>query len=135
VVQYPSAHEQLKRCKLNPNRVDFPKTRDSEVVYVARAFAQQAQLDEAINDLKPALGPDVVRLRYTLGQDWTGDPAIFFRIVLSDQASRDQLHNATMQIQNAIVQRLERLEQWGVLPYFSYRSQAEQAALQEEAWA
>jgi hypothetical protein len=105
-------------------------------VYIARAFAQQAQLEEAINDLKPTLGPDVVTLRYALGQDWTEEPAIFFRIVLSDRASRrDQLRSAANQIENAIMQRLEPLEQWGVLPYFSFRSLAEQAALQEEAWA
>jgi hypothetical protein len=105
-------------------------------VYIARAFAQRDQIDEAVNDLIPALGPDVVRLRYTLGEDWSGDSAIFFRIVLSERASRrDQLYGATRQIESAIVQRLEPLEQWGVLPYFSYRSQAEQAVLQEEACA
>jgi hypothetical protein len=111
--------------------------RDSEVVYIARAFAQQAQLDEAINEIIPTLGPDVARLRYGLGKDWTEDPAIFFSIVLSDRASRrDQLQNATSQIEDAIMQRLEPVEQWGVLPYFSYRSLAEQAARQEEeAWA
>lgn len=103
---------------------------------IARAFVHQALLDKAINDLGPTLGPDVVRLTYTLGQDWSGEPAVFFRIVLSDRASRrDRLHNATNQIENAIMQRLEPLEQWGVLPYFSYRSQSEQAALQDEAWA
>jgi len=112
------------------------KRRDNEVVHMARAFAQQAQLDQAIAELNPALGPDVVRLRYTLGQDWTGDPAIFFRILLSDRASRrDQLYTVTTRIRDAVVQHLEPFEQWGVLPYFSYRSQAEQAVLEEEAWA
>jgi hypothetical protein len=105
-------------------------------VYIARAFAQRDQIDEAVNDLIPALGPDVVRLRYTLGEDWSGDSAIFFRIVLSERASRrDQLYGVTSQIRDTIMQRLEPLEKWGVLPYFSYRSQAEQAALEEEAWA
>ena len=103
---------------------------------IARAFARQAQLDEAVGYLKPALGSDVVTLRYTLGQDWSGEPAIFFRVVLSEQASRrDQLRSATHQIENAIMQRLQPLEEWGVLPYFSFRSLSEQAALQEEAWA
>ena len=70
-----------------------PKRRDN---------AQQAQLDQAIADMKPALGPDVVCLTYTLGQDWTGDNAIFFRIVLSDRASRrDELHKATEQMEEA----------------------------------
>ena len=105
-------------------------------MYIARAFAQRAQLDQAIRDLEPTLGPDVVRLKYTLGEDWSGDSAIFFKIVLSDQASRrDRLLNVTNQVKHTIEQRLEPLEQWGVLPYFSFRSQSEQAALQEEAWA
>jgi hypothetical protein len=127
-----NAHE----AALDSRCVALPEKRANEVVYIARAFAQQAQLDAAINDLKLALGPDVVRLRYTLGQDWTAEPAIFFRILLSDRASRrEQLRNATSLIENTIWQHLQPLEQWGVLPYFSYRSQAEQDALQEEAWA
>jgi hypothetical protein len=113
-----------------------PRTRDNQIVNIARAFAQQAQLDEAVGNLKPALGSDVVTLRYTLGQDWSGEPAIFFRVVLSERASqRDQLWSSTSQIENAIMRGLQPLEEWGVLPYFSFRSMAEQAALQEEAWA
>jgi len=105
-------------------------------VYIARAFAQRAQLEEVIEELRSRLGPDVVRLRYTLENDWSGDPAIFFRILLSDRASRrDQLFSSTRQIEKVIVESLQPLEQWGVLPYFSYRSLAEQAVLQEEAWA
>lgn len=105
-------------------------------MYVAKAFAEQAQLDDAVDGIKPDLGSDVLSLRYALGQDWSGEPAIFFRIVLSDRASRrDQLLSATNRIENAIMQRLQPLEHWGVLPYFSFRSQSEQAVLQEEAWA
>ena len=104
-------------------------------MHVPRAFAQQLQLDEAIASIRPALSSDVVQLTYELGHDWTGDPAIFFRIVLSDRASRrEELHRATEQMENAIMMGLEPLEQWGVLPYFSYRSQAEQAVLQETPW-
>ena len=107
------------------------KKRDNEVVIIARALIHRAELDRAINDLRPELGPDVVDLTYTLGEDWSGDPAIFFTIVLSDRAARrDQLYKLTSEIQDVIVQHIEPLEQWGVLPYFSYRSQAEQAALQ-----
>ena len=49
-------------------------------------------------------------------------------------ARRDQLYKLTSEIQNVIVQHIEPLEQWGVLPYFSYRSQAEQAVLQTAPW-
>ena len=102
---------------------------------ITRAFIQRAELDQAVKDLRPELGPNVVDFTYTLGEDWSGDPAIFFRIVLSDEASRrDRLYKLTSEIQNMIVQHIEPLEQWGVLPYFSYRSQAEQAVLQGKPW-
>jgi hypothetical protein len=32
------------------------------------------------------------------------------------------------------MQSLEPLEQWGVLPYFSYRSPSERAAREDKAW-
>jgi hypothetical protein len=109
--------------------------RDNEGMCIARAFAQAAQLDEAIREIVPALGPDVVSLDYSLGYDWSGDEAIFFKIVLSERASqRDQLHKAASKIQETIQHRLEPLYQWGVLDYFSYRSPAEQAARKDQAW-
>ena len=78
----------------------------------------------------------MIHVRYTLGQDWTGDDAIFFRILLSDRASkRDRLLRVTQRVSDQIVRALEPVEQWGLLPYFDYRSQSEQAALKEEAWA
>jgi len=112
------------------------KTRDNRIVFIPRGVAQQGALDVSVRNAIDALGRDVVRVRYTLGQDWSGEYAIFFRIVLSDRASkRDQLLRVTQRVTNQIVQRLEPVEQWGLVPYFDFRSQSEQAALQEEAWA
>ena len=103
---------------------------------IPRGVAQQRALDAAVRDAISALGPDVIHVRYTLGQDWSGDYSIFFRILLADRASKeDQLLRVTTRVANDIVQRLEPVEQWGLLPYFDFRSQSEQAALQEEAWA
>ncbi len=60
-----------------------------------------------------------MQLTYKLGHDWTGHPAIFFRIILSGRAScREHLHKATEQMEYAIMMTLEPLEQQGVLPYF-----------------
>jgi hypothetical protein len=104
-------------------------------VLTGKVFIHREELDQAIKDLRPTLGPDVVDLTYSLGRDWSGEPPVFFRIVLSDLASRrDRLYKSTSEIEHAIVQRLEPLEQWDVLPYFSYRSQAEQGVLQGKPW-
>ena len=53
-------------------------------MYIPRGAAQQGALDAAVRDAVGALGPDVIHVRYTLGQDWSGEYAIFFRILLSD---------------------------------------------------
>ena len=113
-----------------------PRKRDNEFVYIARAFARQAELEQAIHEIEPTLGPDVVRLRYSLENDWSGDPAIFFRIVIPDRVSRgEQLLKTTNRIERTLMRRLEPLEQWGVLAYFSYRNESEQATRHDEAWA
>ena len=83
-------------------------------MYVPRAFSQRAELDEAINEIKPALGPDFVRMIYTLERDWSGDHAIFFKVVIADRASsEDRLRSVTSHIRDTIRQGLEPLEQWG----------------------
>jgi hypothetical protein len=43
-------------------------------------------------DALGSLPPGVVNLRYTVENDWSGDPAIFFWITLSDEAA----HPATL---------------------------------------
>lgn len=62
--------------------------------------------------------------------------AIFFRVLLSNRASkRDRLLRVTQCVSDQILRAIEPLEQWGLLPYCDYRSQSEQAALKEKAWA
>ena len=68
----------------------------------------------------------------TLGNDWIGELAVFFMIILADAASRrDQLLSITNQVSQAIVEEVRPWEQWGVLPYFNFRSQSEQTKLDQ----
>ncbi len=106
------------------------------MVVLPRAFVQQHQLDREVAEIEGILSPNVLRIRYELGEDWTGQPSVFFRVTLSDEASRqDQLLKVAKQVSSLIEQRIEPLEQWGVLPYFDFRSQSEQAQLRDPAWA
>lgn len=102
------------------------------VVYYPMAFAQQARFEAAVARAARRLAPRVVSIIPTLGSDWTGDPAVFFMVILTDAASRrDQLLNVSRQVQQTIVQEVQPLEQWGVLPYFNFRSQSEHAKLNQ----
>jgi hypothetical protein len=105
-------------------------------VYVPTAFAQQAQFQSAVNRAAQQLRQHVVDLAFTLGNDWSGEPAVFFMVILSNAASqRDQLLRVTNQVSNAIVQMVQPLEQWGVLPYFNFRSEAEQIKINQQSLA
>ena len=66
-------------------------------MYIARAFAQQAQFFGAISQL--SLPPQVVGRTPSLGTDWNGNEAVFFQVVLVDNAvPRSQLLDFTKQI-------------------------------------
>ena len=110
--------------------------RDNGVVYVPRAFARQAQFYAAVARAARHLGSHVLSVTPTLESDWSGEPAAFFLIVLTDAASRrDRLLEVTKQVHHAIVQQVQPLEKWGVLPYFNYRSESEQARINQQTLA
>ena len=98
-----------------------------------RGEAQRAELDRHLKALPPF--PGVAKLRYTVENDWSGDPAIFFWITLSDDMARPEvLSETSRRIMDFITQRLDPAGQWGLIPYFNFRSQSEQAKLQEEVF-
>jgi len=103
---------------------------------VPRAFVHQSQFQAAIARASRRVAPDVVSITATLGNDWRGEPAVFFMVILSDAASsRERLLSVTDRVSKTMVGELEPLEEWGVLPYFNFRSQSEQAKLNEPTLA
>ena len=58
-----------------------------------RIYIGQEQIEPGVQRAVQALAPDVVRVGFSLEEDWTGDPSVFFRVVLSKKASR-QMSNA-----------------------------------------
>jgi hypothetical protein len=99
-----------------------------------RGVAQPTELIKRLNALAP-FPPGVVNLRYTVENDWTGDPAIFFWITLSDEAARPAILSQTSRrIMDFIAQELDPVGQWGLIPYFNFRSQSEQEKLKEEVF-
>jgi hypothetical protein len=105
-------------------------------VYIPRGVAQQGQLAAAIAEVERKLGPDVVRLRYTIGTNWSDEPAIFFRVLLTDEASkRNRLHAVASRVRALIQEHVDPLNLWGLMPYYNFRSQTEQEMLKEPVWA
>lgn len=98
------------------------------------AVTRQQEIDAAIATVQKSIGPDLVRIRYEIGEDWSGRWAIFFRIVLTDEAARQRLRDVAWKVVDELAQRLD-FPGMGVMPYHNFRSVSEQATLQEPAWA
>jgi hypothetical protein len=99
-------------------------------------YVSQQQIADEIDRVKHKLGPEVVRVRYTVGPDTSDEPAIHFRIVITDAASkREVLGRVVRGIEQTVLDGIHPYENWGVRCYFSYRNESEQASLPDPAWA
>ena len=103
-------------------------------MYLPSAVTKQAEIEAAISRVQQSVGADVIRIRYEIGEDWSGQWAIFFRIVLADDAARRRLRDVATKVVWGLAQQLD-FPGMGVFPYHNFRSVSEQAMLQEPAWA
>jgi hypothetical protein len=104
--------------------------------FVPAHFVPQAEIDAEVDRAIHKLGPEVIRVRHRIGSDHDGDPSIYFRIVISDSAARrESIGTSTQRITNYLNNQLQPLGNWGLIPYFSFRSESEQATRHEPEWS
>ena len=106
-------------------------------MYVPTGSVNQAQLAQSANAAIRSLNSqEVAHVAYSIGDDSTGDPAIFFRIVLTDEASReDRLADVAGRVESTLFNSIRPIENWGLTPYFSFRSFSEQRMLNDPGWS
>lgn len=106
-------------------------------VYVPTGFVNQSQLAQSVDTAIRSLNPqEVVRVAYSIGHDSTDDPAIFFRTVLTDPASHeDRLADVTGRVASTLFNSIRPIENWGLTPYFSFRSFSEQRMRNDPEWS
>jgi hypothetical protein len=106
-----------------------------KVVYVPTGYVNQAQLGDIIAQAAQHLGPEVVHVAYRLGPDSTGEPSLFFRILLADAYIREEtISDLTRRISAALFDATRPLENWGLRPYFNFRSQSDQDRRRDPDW-
>ena len=98
-------------------------------------FVPDSEIDEAVLRAQRALGSDVVRIGYSFADDWTGEPSLFFRVLLRDAPSEyRKLAEFTERIQWGIEKEVKP-DEMGLHAFFNFRTKAEQDDLQDPAWA
>jgi hypothetical protein len=101
---------------------------------VPSSLVHQGRIARGVAKATAALARDVVRIRYNLGEDWVGDEAVFFRVLLKDSASNlPHLHELAERVRSRIYSEVQP-RRLGLEAYFSFRSESEQATLKEESW-
>ena len=105
------------------------------MAFVPSSFVNHKDIDAAIQRAELGLSDTVVRIRYSLGPDWTGDPSIFFHIVLTDEAAGKPKISDTAQTIAFVLMREVKPEEKGLHGYFNFRSLSEQNKINEPAWA
>lgn len=85
----------------------------------------------------------VVRIRFNLGEDWDGDPAMYFRVVVTDEAAtvRERIGefefvgigNLGQEILQAIDDRIAPYE-YGMFAHLNVRTESEQAQSGDPEW-
>ena len=115
--------------------VGVGKKRDNRnMVTVPSVFVHQGKIEKAVARAAKALAPDVVRNRYSLGEDWSGSGAVFFRVVLSDNASHpSHLREISTRVRSTVFNAVKP-DELGLQWYFNFRSASEQAELKEPTW-
>jgi hypothetical protein len=103
---------------------------------VPAGLVRQKELKKSIDRAIARLGNRIVHLNYSLGEDWAGEPALFFRIVIPDAAAHsDNLVGVTNGIRSIADDIVRPFENWGLLSYFSFRSRSEQQSRNDPEWA
>jgi hypothetical protein len=102
---------------------------------VSSGLVHQGQLDDEIKSAVGKLGPEAVHVSYSIGADSTGEPSVFFRIVLADAAiGEDTLTEITGRIATILLDEVRPIENWGLHPHFNFRSQSEQRRRKDPEW-
>ena len=115
---------------------DPDRTRDNEHMPMVRTgYVHQGQLDTVNKNTALSLGPEVAHVAYSIGPDSTGEPSIFFRVLLADTYIReDTLADLTGRISTGLFNAVRPVEDWGLRPYFNFRSKSEQARRRDPDW-
>ena len=98
-------------------------------------YIHRGHLDAIVKEAGALLGPEVVHLAYSIGPDSTDEPSIFFRILLEDASVREEtIAGVTRRVAEVILAAVRPLEDWGLRPYFNYRSKSEQIRRKDPDW-
>ena len=102
--------------------------------FISAEVRKQTEIAAVVADVERISAPDVAYIRFTISEDWTGEPAVYFRVMLSDEAAKNRLLEVAELVKSRLADRLD-YESMGLRAYTHYRRQSDQARIRDKEWA
>jgi hypothetical protein len=100
-------------------------------MYMPSDVTKQPQFEAAVREIVNGSRAHVIDIKSEFGKDWSGDWAIFFHVVLADQASKGvMLGRVTTEVRKRLAEMLRGLN-IRLFGYSDFRSESEVAELQK----
>lgn len=99
------------------------------------SLVHQQEITSAVRRVESKFAEQVDHIRFSFEENWIGAPSIFFRVVVRDEASRDDLLFELSERVSISLMNEAKTDEIGLYAYFDFRSMSEQAKIQEPAWA
>jgi hypothetical protein len=98
------------------------------------SFVDRDAINSATLGVERRFSSQVVRILHSFGEDSAGDPAIFFRVLVHDEAAgiavlRELARRLAIELMNEA-----RTDENGLSAYFDFRSVSEQQKLRDPNW-
>lgn len=104
------------------------------MIFTAAGLVNEAAIESAVRKVEKEFSPDVVRINHSFRQDSLDLPAVYFRILVRDEAAPiDHLNGLAQRISKAL-RNEARTDENDLNAYFRYRRVSEQQKLQDPAW-
>jgi hypothetical protein len=97
-------------------------------------FVHQGAINSAIRKVEKSFSPQVVRIGHSFGEDATGAPAVFFRVLVRDDAAPTAILRELAQRLAIDLMNEARTDENGLHAYFDFRSLSEQQKLRDPDW-
>jgi len=111
-------------------------------VFIPAVKYDQQQIERAIKSVEEQFPDSIEHIRYSVGEDWTHDPALFFRVLLKgrinsedlcDPAGRRSFFLLTSRISDTL-RHIFSPDEVPLQPYFAFRSVSEQETVRDPEW-
>ncbi len=104
------------------------------MVLTATGFVNKRAIDSAVRRVEAAFAPQVVRISHFFREDSAGEPSVYFRVLVRDEAAPvERLVGLSRRLAVALMDEI-RIDENGLRTYFEFRSVSEQDRLQDPAW-